>query len=186
MRIRVINQLSSVAVLFVVAGSAQGHTLLLDPNGGEELQVGSVFTIRWQVTGGNYNPINWDLWYSTTGAGGPWITLAENLPPESGANGSIHKYDWTIPPVVDDSVWVRVRMDNAGVDYLDVSNAPFSIVAIPGDLDEDGFVGIVDFLLLLAAWGPCSDPCPPSCSGDLNGDCVVGINDFLILLGNWS
>ncbi len=180
------NRLVFVAVLFVVAGPAQGHTLLLDPNGGEQLPVGSEFTVRWQVTGGNYNPLNWDLWYSTTGAGGPWTTLALDLPAGSGANGSIHAYDWTLPPVVDDTVWVRVRMDNAGVDYFDVSNAPFSIVPGPGDLDGDGFVGITDFLALLAAWGPCADPCPPSCPADLDGDCAVGINDFLMLLANWG
>ena len=55
-----------------------------------------------------------------------------------------------------------------------------------GDLDDDGSVGILDFLALLAAWGPCPDPCPPSCPGDLDGDCVVGIVDFLTLLANWS
>ncbi len=55
-----------------------------------------------------------------------------------------------------------------------------------GDLDGDGLVGIKDFLTLLAAWGPCRAPCPPSCPADLDGDCVVGITDFLILLGNWS
>ena len=186
MRISVIKRLSFVAVLFVVAGAAQGHTLLLDPNGGEQLQVGSVFTVRWQVTGGNYNPLNWDLWYSTTSAGGPWVVLAADLPAGSGANGSIHTYDWTVPPVIDDSVWVRVRMDNAGVDYLDVSNAPFSIVPVPGDLNEDGVVGIVDFLALLAVWGPCPGRCPPSCPADLDDDCVVGITDFLILLANWG
>ena len=57
---------------------------------------------------------------------------------------------------------------------------------IPGDLDGDGIVGINDFLLLLAAWGPCPDPCPPSCAADLDGDCSVGITDFLMLLANWS
>ena len=56
----------------------------------------------------------------------------------------------------------------------------------PGDLDGDGVVGINDFLQLLAAWGPCPDPCPPSCTADLDGDCAVGINDLLILLGNWT
>jgi len=59
-------------------------------------------------------------------------------------------------------------------------------VALLGDLDDDGTVGIVDFLALLAAWGPCSDPCPRSCPADLDGDCLVGIIDFLALLGNWG
>jgi len=57
---------------------------------------------------------------------------------------------------------------------------------VPGDVDGDGFVGIDDFLLLLAAWGPCDEPCPPSCAADLDDDCTVGITDFLMLLANWS
>ena len=55
-----------------------------------------------------------------------------------------------------------------------------------GDIDGDGIVGIVDFLLLLADWGPCEEPCPPSCAADLDQDCMVGITDFLLLLANWS
>jgi hypothetical protein len=55
-----------------------------------------------------------------------------------------------------------------------------------GDLDGDGFVGITDFLILLAEWGPCDAPCPPTCAADLDGDCQVGITDFLLLLANWS
>jgi hypothetical protein len=55
----------------------------------------------------------------------------------------------------------------------------------PADLDKDGTVGILDFLLLLAAWGPCPGPCPPSCEADLDGDCVVGVTDFLIMLSDF-
>ncbi len=50
------------------------------------------------------------------------------------------------------------------------------------DLDGDGIVGIVDFLALLANWGP-ADMCLPA---DLDFDGEVGITDFLILLGNWT
>jgi len=164
---RVSNRLVFVAALFVAAGSTQGHTLLLNPNGGEVLPVGSVFTVRWQVTGGNYNPLNWDLWYSQTGAGGPWTELAFDLPAGSGAIGSIHSYNWTVPSVVDDTMWVRVRMDNAGVDYLDVSDASFSIVVTPGTVitthdilwrHEDGqtFVWLMDGTQLIAAGSPGS------------------------------
>jgi hypothetical protein len=53
--------------------------------------------------------------------------------------------------------------------------------ACPGDLDSDGTVSVVDFLALLAAWGPC-----PCCRGDLDGDGAIGVNDFLILVGSWG
>ncbi len=59
-------------------------------------------------------------------------------------------------------------------------------VSVLGDLDGDGTVGIIDFLILLASWGPCPQPCPPSCAADLDGDCTVGITDFLLLLAEWG
>jgi hypothetical protein len=63
-----------------------------------------------------------------------------------------------------------------------------------GDLDSNGEVGIEDFLLLLASWGPCPTPCPPTCIADIatssgeqpTFDCTVDINDMLALLGNWG
>jgi 3-phytase len=54
-----------------------------------------------------------------------------------------------------------------------------------GDLDGDGSVGITDFLLLLAAWGPCPDP-PEPCPADLDRNGIVGVTDFLILLSHWA
>lgn len=58
--------------------------------------------------------------------------------------------------------------------------------SIVGDMNGDGFVAIVDFLALLASWGSCPGPCPPSCSGDFDGNCEVAITDFLLLLGSWT
>jgi hypothetical protein len=55
------------------------------------------------------------------------------------------------------------------------------VPAIPWDLDGDDNVGIVDFLDLLAAWGP-----NPGHPADLDGDGDVGIIDFLKLLGAWG
>ncbi len=62
----------------------------------------------------------------------------------------------------------------------------FNLDAILADLNGDGTVDIVDFLMLLAAWGPCEQPCPPACLGDIDGDCTVGITDMLTLLANWG
>ena len=56
---------------------------------------------------------------------------------------------------------------------------------IPGDLDGDGVVGVLDLLILLAGWGPCPDP-PDACSADLDADGFVGILDLLTLLANWG
>ncbi len=77
------------------------------------------------------------------------------------------------------------RADPGGNDRAGESYVVFSPV-IPGDLDDDGSVGVVDLLLLLGAWGPCPETCPPFCQGDLNGDCTVGVADLLILLANWG
>ncbi len=55
---------------------------------------------------------------------------------------------------------------------------------IPGDLDNDGQVGVKDLLILLGNWGSC-DNCS-NCPADLDNNCVVGVPDLLILLGNWG
>jgi hypothetical protein len=79
-------------------------------------------------------------------------------------------------------------LDLALVDELAdvVILAKNSSSTVGGDVDGDGTVAIVDFLLLLAAWGPCPEPCPPFCSADFDFDCNVGVNDFLTMLANWG
>jgi hypothetical protein len=53
--------------------------------------------------------------------------------------------------------------------------------ALPGDLDGDGVVGVLDLLALLGAWGPnLGHP------ADCDGDGAVGVTDVLILLENWG
>lgn len=108
---------------------ALGHISLNDPNGGEVLEVGSQFTVTWQIEI-SHTLLNWDVWYSTTGPGGPWIVIAENLPPGSSVVGSIHTYDWTIPDTPSTQVRIRVRMDNSGQDYESISNADLTIAAV--------------------------------------------------------
>jgi hypothetical protein len=55
----------------------------------------------------------------------------------------------------------------------------------PADVDNDGAVGVADFLAVLAGWGPCP-AAPACCPADVNGDNVVGVEDFLLLLGAWG
>ena len=119
-----------VALASLLASPAQAHLNLLDPNGGEQLVVGSEFTVTWQIAI-MHTLLNWDLAYSTVGPNGPFVTIVENLPPGSGAVGSIHTYDWTVPNILDDTMWILVTMDNLGQDYYDVNDQPFSIVLAP-------------------------------------------------------
>ncbi len=121
------------ATLAMIAGSASAHITLLNPNGGETLTFGDLFSMEWRIDIA-HNQQNWDLWYSTEGPTGGWVEIAMDLAPGATNPGSIHSFDWTIPEVLADEVWVRVRMDNAGTDYFDVSNASFSIVPAPGML----------------------------------------------------
>ena len=50
-----------------------------------------------------------------------------------------------------------------------------------GDLDGDDEVKVADLLLLIGAWGPCSD-----CPADLDGDGEVKVADLLLLIGAWG
>ena len=177
----------AAAAALVMANPARAHVRISVPNGGEELEVGSIYTVRWTIVI-QHNQLNWDLWYSTTGPGGPWTTIVENLPPGPFNVGSVHTYDWVIPDAVSDQVRVRVRMDNAGTDYFDVSDGDLSIVPAPlpcpWDLDGCGSVGVSDFLELLGAWGPC--PPKGGCPADFDDSGDVGVSDFLEMLGNWG
>ena len=114
------------------------------------------------------------------------------------ANRQIYVLDvvgqtWTVGPVaVYDGGW------GDGLEFVASSDALYQIdgrnaLGTPqgtarltpslGDLDGDGIVGILDFLGLLSAWGPCEETC---CPADLDEDGQVGITDFLILLAHWG
>ena len=112
----------------LLSAPAAAHVYLNDPNGDEVLGPGSTFTIEWEIAI-QHNQNDWDLWYSTTSGTGPWISIVSDLPPGAFAAGSLHTYDWTVPNITAGDVWVRVRMDNSGTDYFDVSDGPFAIGA---------------------------------------------------------
>ncbi|MHC4081150.1 MAG: hypothetical protein ACYS15_02995 [Planctomycetota bacterium] len=112
------------------------------------------------------------------------VTLLDGYAPQGGETFEIIVADsvngafgsMTLPSLPPPLTW----------DFIQDADSVELHVSLPGDLDGDGVVGINDFLLLLAAWGPCPEPCPPSCPADLDGDCVVSINDFLLMLAYWT
>ena len=72
-----------------------------------------------------------------------------------------------------------------GVGRVAFENRAFLLIPLQtADLNQDGSVGVVDLLLLLAAWGTCQD-CE-SCFAELDDDCNVGVSDLLLLLGQWG
>ena len=162
--------------------TALAHVTLLAPNGGEVLESGSSYTIRWEVAV-EHDLENWDLWYSTTGPDGPYISIAQDLPPGDPTTGAQHSFEWTVPDVASSQVRVRVQQDNTDEDYYDDSDGDV-IIETPGcagDIDGDQEVGFNDLLDVLSNWGPCS-----GCAGDLDGDEVIGFDDVLFLLNRWG
>lgn len=122
----------------VLASSASAHVTLLSPNGGEVLIAGGQFQIHWEVYIA-HDLENWDLSYRTE-PGPNWIQIIDDYEAGDPTVGSQHYYTWDIPNIIDDSVWVRVIMDNVGaVDYQDVSLEPFSIVPTPGSVAPFAF-----------------------------------------------
>lgn len=61
----------------------------------------------------------------------------------------------------------------------------FSLGVLAGDLDGDGFVGIIDLNIILANWSE-SVAAGDLLAGDPTGDGFVGIEDLNIILGNWN
>ncbi len=83
--------------------------------------------------------------------------------------------------------------DNTGGYQLSLNCIFGDCECLEVDFTGDGIVGINDFLDLLAAWGPCPDPCtngevnlPDDCPADIIRDCNVGILDFLKVLSSWG
>lgn len=111
---------------FLNAGVAYAHVRLNSPNGGENLVVGSRFTIEWEVII-EHSTQNWILSYSTAGASGPWTEITTMFADGDNTAGSIHTYDWSVPDDVSNTVRVRVIMDNFGADYEDISDADLAI-----------------------------------------------------------
>ncbi len=154
--------------------------------------------------------ISYSRWYSNTfgaspmqdvfnvqvssNGGSTWVGLENVGPAGPEVSGGWFQRTFGVAEYVTPNNQFRIRfiasdtdpgsVVEAAVDAFELFSAECTV--IDADLDDDGDVDVVDFLALLAAWGPCPPACPPSCPADLDGDCEVGITDFLALLGNWG
>jgi hypothetical protein len=148
---------------------------------------GSTFVVAWddQRNQQSFFDARTDVYAARVSESGTVLDL-QGFPIQNGPDGEATPAILSTPDGV--SYVASTRFVTAPpLDSYRVGLTVLGLESIPGDLDGDGAVGITDFLALLAAWGPCADPCPPSaCPADLDGDCTVGISDFLALLANWS
>ncbi len=126
----------AIAATVMATAGADAHVRLDAPNGGEILMAGTTTTVEWHIQ--IEHPLeNWDLWYSLEGPNGPWLEIATDLPPGDPSIGSIHTFEWLVPDAPSSTVRVRVRQDNTGIDYEDISDGDLTILAAP--LFADGF-----------------------------------------------
>ncbi len=157
-----------------------------DPLGVLDVQGDLVSTGDLQIDVGEPFPGGFDAVFvsgSAAVSGSLTVSIADGYEPQVGdvfevvtaASLSAMPGTVTLPATSAAGVWHYTQ----DADSIDVFLTPL------GDIDGDGVVGINDFLLLLAAWGPCPVP-PAACPADLDGDGMVGITDFLILLAQWS
>ena len=129
--------------------AAPAHIVILSPNGGEVYTAGEVVQIRWCIAVA-HSLQNWDIRYNpalpgvNTACGnvtGGFTEIALDVPPTcTAAGGGIcflnpdppccMDYFWTVPDGIDsDQVKIKIKMDNSGTDYFDLSDAPFTITS---------------------------------------------------------
>jgi predicted outer membrane repeat protein len=188
------NNLAGLGHEIALIGLYPGSTMTVsysDVEGGEAdvfVQFGSI--LNWGPGNIDADPLLVDA-EGRLSAGSPCIDAGDNaaVPPDSGDlddDGDVLEpipYDLDgNPRFVDDPC----REDTGLGDPPIVDMGAYEFQDRSCDLDGSGDVGVTDFLQLLAAWGDCPDPCPPSCPADFDGDCEVGVTDFLILLANWG
>jgi hypothetical protein len=130
-QIRTVVRIIPVAfAIMLFAPVASAHIYLDTPDGDETFEVGSIVSVSWTVLQA-HEMDNWDVEYSTTGAAGPYIPVATDLPEGDSSVGSVHTYDWTVPDIVSATVRIKAIQDLPGEEYYeDISDRDFSIVPL--------------------------------------------------------
>lgn len=127
--------------------------------------------------------IGYNLWYSTDSGNGPWEDIVSGVDPGDLVDGFQLSFDWEVPNIDDDSVWVRVQQENGGESYLDVSDDSFSILTTsnPLDFNGDGTVNSGDLTNWTGGYGLASGATSSAGDGDADGD--VDGADFIAWQG---
>lgn len=95
-----------------------------------------------------------------------------------------HSMVWTdgsVPSGLGETTFFAIDVPDIGVEYEIILQLS---LALPGDLNNDGFVGIDDLNLVLGNWNRDVPPANPL--ADPSGDGFVGIDDLNAVLSNWN
>jgi hypothetical protein len=114
-----------VILLTLLTAPLHAHVVLDSPNGGEILEAGSVVQVVWHDAV-DHGPATYDLWYSISGAEGPWMMIDAGLERQGPSNET---YDWVVPDSPSDQVRVQVTQNNAEYQsFTDISDGDLTIV----------------------------------------------------------
>jgi bacillopeptidase F len=148
---------------------------------------------RWYSNTAGSDPQNDIFVVDVSDSGGlSWVNLETVGPAGPEVSGGWIRKEFLIRdiPGISNSTQFRIRFTasdlnagsvvEAGVDGVEILKLFCDTGECP-DVNGDGEVDVLDFLDLLAAWGP-----NPGHPADINGDGEVNVEDFLILIGNWG
>lgn len=71
-----------------------------------------------------------------------------------------------------------------------IATIDYDFQSCAGDIAPQPFgdcmVNVQDLLAVIAAWGSCPLPCPPTCAADVNHDCQVNVQDLIAVINVWG
>ena len=106
------------------------------------------------------------------------IAIDQDAPRTLVVNGFTEDYEYRITPVTSGNG--RLKCDDVDGNPNVEDFAYFVVVDCIGDIDDDGYVDVLDLLDLLSNWGTTD------CETGLNADGDVDVVDLNMLLGHWG
>ncbi|MCI0629452.1 MAG: dockerin type I domain-containing protein [Phycisphaerales bacterium] len=79
--------------------------------------------------------------------------------------------------------FVRVLNPQGSTTHIEIDAFSDAAPRLPGDVNLDGMVNVIDLLELIGAWGVTLPGGPPA---DFDGNGLVNITDLLTVIANWS
>lgn len=142
-----------IDTIFSVPYSSQ-CLVLLAPNGGESLLVGSTHGIRWNAP----EYIENVLLEISSDNGQNWTPIVAI--PNTGF------YEWLIPEINSNQCLIRIS-DTDNPTFYDINDEVFTIFVcqenITADLNNDCYINLLDFVIFADQWLQCGNPFDPEC-----------------------